>query len=73
MAHADFHRMIAEEAGMDPARGIEHGMHQADAARVQERFAYVEPWQVLRRAALPSNTNCRPNSDPPWAEVEAPL
>ncbi|MCR2825689.1 NAD(P)-dependent oxidoreductase, partial [Microbacterium sp. zg.Y909] len=73
MTYADFHRMIAEEAGLDPARvtplpaeafaaamkaydeaeaarGIEHGMHQADAARVQERFAYVEPEPV--QAAL---------------------
>ncbi len=69
MTYADFHRMIAEEAGMDPARvtplpadvflpgmtaydeataarGIEHGMHQADAARVQERFAYIDPEPV---------------------------
>jgi len=73
MTYADFHRMIAEEAGMDPARvtplpaeaflpgmaaydeaeaarGIEHGMHQADAARVQERFAYIDPEPV--QAAL---------------------
>ncbi|MCR2792009.1 NAD-dependent epimerase/dehydratase family protein [Microbacterium sp. zg.Y625] len=73
MTYADFHRMIAEEAGMDPARvtplpaeaflpgmtaydeaeaarGIEHGMHQADATRVQERFAYIDPEPV--QAAL---------------------
>ncbi|MCR2812575.1 NAD-dependent epimerase/dehydratase family protein [Microbacterium sp. zg.Y1090] len=73
MTYADFHRMIAEEAGMDPARvtplpaevflpgmtaydkaeaarGIEHGMHQEDAARVQERFAYIDPEPV--QAAL---------------------
>jgi len=73
MTYADFHRMIAEEAGMDPARvtalpaaaflpgmtafdeaeaarGIEHGMHQADAVQVQERFAYIDPEPV--QAAL---------------------
>ncbi|MCR2783763.1 MULTISPECIES: NAD-dependent epimerase/dehydratase family protein [unclassified Microbacterium] len=73
MTYADFHRMIAEQLGTDPARvqalpaeaflpgmaaydqaeaarGIEHGMHQADAVRVQERFAYIDPEPV--QAAL---------------------
>lgn len=71
MTYADFHRMIADELGLDRARvvalpaeaflpgmaaydaaeaerGIEHGMHQVDAARVQERLAYIDPAEVQR-------------------------
>lgn len=66
LPYADFHRVIAEELGLDAARvtplpadaflpgmaafddaeaarGIEHGMHQVDAALVQARLAYIDP------------------------------